>query len=100
MSAKDVMHKGTTCAESGTPVKEIAKRVRDSGVGAIPVNADGRLVGIIADRDITCRTQRQPDDNDRQGHHDEGCAIRATVLSEDAAGVEAPHCCVLEREAD
>ncbi len=26
--------------------------------------------------------------------------ITGTVLSEDAAGVEAPHCCVLEREAD
>ena len=27
-------------------------------------------------------------------------AITGTVLSEEAAGVEAPHCCVLEREAD
>jgi ribonucleoside-diphosphate reductase alpha chain len=26
--------------------------------------------------------------------------VTGTVLSEDAAGVEAPHCCVLEREAD
>lgn len=55
MKVKDVMHKGTTCVEAGTPVKEIAKRMRDSDVGAIPVNADGRLVGIVTDRDITCR---------------------------------------------
>jgi len=27
-------------------------------------------------------------------------SITGTVLSEEAAGVEAPHCCVLEREAD
>ena len=39
MKVKDVMHKGTTCVESGTPVKEIAERMRDSDVGAIPVNA-------------------------------------------------------------
>jgi CBS domain-containing protein len=55
MKVKDVMHKGTTCVEPGTPVKEIAKRMRDSDVGAIPVNADGRLVGIVTDRDVTCR---------------------------------------------
>jgi CBS domain-containing protein len=55
MKVKDVMHKGTTCVETGTPVKEIAKRMRDSDVGAMPVNADGRLVGIVTDRDITCR---------------------------------------------
>jgi CBS domain-containing protein len=55
MKVKDVMHKGTTCVEPGTPVREIAKRMRDSDVGAIPVKADGRLVGIVTDRDITCR---------------------------------------------
>lgn len=26
--------------------------------------------------------------------------VTGTVLSEEAAGAEAPHCCVLEREAD
>jgi CBS domain-containing protein len=55
MKVKDVMHKGTTCVETDTLVKEIAKRMRDSDVGAMPVNADGRLVGIVTDRDITCR---------------------------------------------
>ena len=55
MKVKDVMHKGTTCVEPGTPVREIAKRMRDSDVGAIPVKADGQLVGIVTDRDITCR---------------------------------------------
>jgi CBS domain-containing protein len=55
MKVKDVMHKGTTFVEAGTSVKEIAQRMRDSDVGAIPVNAGGRLVGIVTDRDITCR---------------------------------------------
>ena len=52
MKVKDVMHKGTTCVEPSTPVREIAKK---SDVGAIPVKADSRLVGIVTDRDITCR---------------------------------------------
>jgi len=55
MKVKDVMHKGTTCVEPDTPIREIAKHMRDSDVGAIPVKANGQLVGIITDRDIACR---------------------------------------------
>jgi CBS domain-containing protein len=55
MNVKDIMHKGATCVEPSTPVSEIARRMRDMDVGAIPVKADGRLVGIVTDRDITCR---------------------------------------------
>jgi CBS domain-containing protein len=49
------MHKGATCVESSTPVCEIARHMRDSDVGAIPVTANGQLVGIVTDRDITGR---------------------------------------------
>ena len=55
MKVKDVMHKGTTCVEPSTSVREIAKRMREGDIGAIPVKADNRLVGIVTDRDITCR---------------------------------------------
>ncbi len=55
MKVKDVMHKGATCVEPSTPIKEIAKRMRDADIGAIAVKADGHLVGIVTDRDITCR---------------------------------------------
>lgn len=55
MKVKDVMHNGATCVEAKTPLKEIAKRMRDSDVGAIPVRADGHLIGIVTDRDITLR---------------------------------------------
>lgn len=34
---------------------KLAKRMRDSDIGAIPVRADGHLVGIITDRDLACR---------------------------------------------
>lgn len=55
MKVKKVMHKGATCVELSTLVRKIAKRMRDSDVGAIPVTANGQLVGIVTDRDITCR---------------------------------------------
>ncbi|HEY4774694.1 MAG TPA: CBS domain-containing protein [Xanthobacteraceae bacterium] len=55
MKVKDIMHKGAVCVEPATPVKEIAKRMRESDVGAIPVSAGGQVVGIVTDRDVTCR---------------------------------------------
>ena len=55
MRVKDVMHKGVTSIEQNTPVMEIAKRMRDSDIGAIAVKADSQLVGIVTDRDIICR---------------------------------------------
>ena len=35
--------------------KRNCEALRDDDVGAIPVKADGRLVGIVTDCDITCR---------------------------------------------
>ena len=55
MKVKDVMHKGAISVEPNTSVREIAKRMRTDDVGAIPVKANGHLVGIVTDRDITCR---------------------------------------------
>jgi len=55
MKVKEAMHKGTTCVEPSTLVIDVAKHMRDDDVGAIPVRADGRLVGIVTDRDIACR---------------------------------------------
>lgn len=55
MKVKDVMHKGATCVEPGTPIKDIAMRMRDEDIGAIPIKTDGKLVGMVTDRDITCR---------------------------------------------
>ena len=55
VKVKDVMHKGMTCIEPNTPVREIAKRMRDNDIGAIAVKADNQLVGLITDRDIICR---------------------------------------------
>jgi CBS domain-containing protein len=34
--------------------------MRDDNIGAIPVSTNGHLVGIITDRDITCRAVADP----------------------------------------
>ncbi|MGB8279000.1 MAG: CBS domain-containing protein [Methylovirgula sp.] len=55
MKVKDVMHKGAQFVEQDTPLKEIAKKMRDFDIGAMPVTANGHIVGMITDRDLTCR---------------------------------------------
>ncbi len=70
MKVKDVMHKGAICVEQSTPLKEIAKRMREIDVGALPVRADGHLVGIITDRDITCRAVADSGDVSRMTAQD------------------------------
>ena len=55
MKVKDAMHSGATWVQPSTSLTEIAKRMRDTDVGAIPVRADGQIVGIVTDRDIACR---------------------------------------------
>jgi len=55
MKVKDVMHTGVTWVKPGTPVRELAKTMRERDIGAIPVGENDRLIGMVTDRDITCR---------------------------------------------
>lgn len=55
MQVKDAMHRGVECVETDTPVPEIARKMRDLDIGAMPVREKSRLVGMVTDRDITCR---------------------------------------------
>jgi CBS domain-containing protein len=55
VKVKNVMHTGVTWVEPSTPLTELAKRMRDEDIGAIPVGDNDRLVGMVTDRDITCR---------------------------------------------
>lgn len=55
MRVKDVMHSGVTWVDPNTPVPELAKKMRDEDIGAIPVGENDRLVGMVTDRDICCR---------------------------------------------
>src|SRR5258706_5746530 len=54
--AKDIMHPGAECADENDAVATAAQKMRDLGVGSLPIcGADDRLHGIITDRDIVVR---------------------------------------------
>lgn len=55
MKVRDVMSPDVETARSSQPVKELAERMQKHGIGYFPICDRGRLIGIITDRDITCR---------------------------------------------
>lgn len=55
MKVQDIMHRGAECVDDDTPLQEVARLMRQADIGAVPVSAGGELVGIVTDRDITCR---------------------------------------------
>lgn len=55
MKVKEVMHEGVTWIAPDETVANIAKKMRDEDIGALPVGENDRLIGMVTDRDITCR---------------------------------------------
>ncbi len=52
---KDVMTKNPTSCDPATTAFEAAKVIASAGVGSIPIVKDGRLVGMVTDRDLVVR---------------------------------------------
>src|SRR5262245_22822369 len=55
MQVKQIMTRGAECIAPDAPLDKAAERMKDLDVGSLPVGSDGRLVGVITDRDITVR---------------------------------------------
>jgi CBS domain-containing protein len=55
MKAKEIMHKGVQSSKPATPVSEIARIMKTADIGAVPITEDGKLLGMVTDRDITIR---------------------------------------------
>ena len=52
---KDVMTNSPTCCAPGLSLDRVAKLMVEHDCGVIPVCEAGKVVGVITDRDITCR---------------------------------------------
>jgi len=56
MRVSDIMTPNLVCCDADSAVLQAARLMCDNDVGAIPVvDAQARPVGILTDRDITCR---------------------------------------------
>ena len=55
MKIQDIMHKGVASVGPDTSLSQVASKMRDMDIGALPVIDAGQLVGIITDLDVTVR---------------------------------------------
>lgn len=55
MEIKDVMTPGAEVVDSNAIVRDVAAKMRELDVGALPVCDGGKLAGMITDRDIAIR---------------------------------------------
>ena len=54
-SVRDAMTNNPQSVDASTPVVEAAKLLKQLDVGSLPTIDDGRLVGMVTDRDIVLR---------------------------------------------
>ncbi len=55
MKVKKAMHEGVVWVSPDTPLMEIAKKMQQEDIGALPVGENDKLIGMVTDRDIVCR---------------------------------------------
>jgi len=56
MRVRDMMSKNVACCLPDTGLSDVARMMVDNDCGEIPVlNAAGTPIGVVTDRDITCR---------------------------------------------
>ena len=56
MRCSEIMTKSVKTATSSMPLSEVAALMRDGDMGAVPVVDEGKLIGIVTDRDIVVRS--------------------------------------------
>lgn len=55
MKVKSAMHKGVVWVSPDVSLIDIAKKMHEQDIGALPVGENDKLIGMVTDRDIVCR---------------------------------------------
>jgi len=75
LRCREIMTKDVTSCRPDSSLRDVADKMDDEDVGSIPVIDQGRLVGIVTDRDIVCRVLAEG--------RDSRTATAADAMSED-----------------
>jgi CBS domain-containing protein len=62
MRVKDIMTPKVELVSPDVTIQEAAKIMRDENIGSLPVGENDRLIGMVTDRDITCRAVAEGSD--------------------------------------
>src|SRR5215469_4762899 len=65
MKLSDVMQRNVEIIEADATVREAARKMDAASIGALPVRSDGRIVGMLTDRDVVIRCLARGEDPDR-----------------------------------
>ena len=55
MQIREIMTDTVTTTTPDAPIRDVARVMRDEGIGSVPVEENDRLVGMVTDRDIVVR---------------------------------------------
>jgi CBS domain-containing protein len=55
MLVKEIMTPKMETVSPSLTLRDAARKMRDLNIGALPIWEDGRLIGMVTDRDICCR---------------------------------------------
>lgn len=55
MQIREIMHQGANVINCNLSIQDAAKMMKEKDIGALPVERDDKMVGMITDRDITIR---------------------------------------------
>lgn len=77
---KDVMTSNVVSLPAGSSVTEVARAMRDSGIGDVIVTQNNKIAGIVTDRDITVRAVAEGKNPDQVSLSDI-CSGNVTSLS-------------------
>jgi CBS domain-containing protein len=79
----DVMTQNPVTVDGAEPVREAARRMRDDDTGAIIVTQDGRVAGLVTDRDIAVRIVAEGKDSSTAVR--DACSSDVTTVPSDAS---------------
>jgi CBS domain-containing protein len=86
-TARDVMTQGVECAQEDQSVVDVAKRLAELDVGAMPIcGKDNRLKGMITDRDIVVKVLAKDKDPSsvKAGELGQGDGETVTIGADDS----------------
>ncbi|HKF58417.1 MAG TPA: CBS domain-containing protein [Blastocatellia bacterium] len=90
LRCRDIMSKSVTTCSPTVTVRGVADMMENEGVGSIPVVENGKLIGIITDRDIVCRILAQELDT-RSSVASDAMTQEVVTCTSDEPVIEAVH---------
>jgi len=94
MQLQEIMTSGVVTAEEGAEVSEVARLMRDEGVGSVVIcDPEGGPVAMITDRDVAVRAAAEAKLSERAGGHASRPLITgdAEMALEEAAALMVQH---------